>query len=116
MLPGRMPERRLLGYHKFNISGNGYAQSSGPVSAISWRSRCRRRKCSLTVHVFRSCSAATKLVVGDYSAALDQALTLRMTAKQLFCEPSQLSGASQDHAIVGLEHCSQASRPSSPCP
>ena len=115
MLPGRMPERRLLGYHKFQHFRQWLRAElwacvrdilEEPVPQAEMFADRSRLSLMLDRH---------KTGRGNYSAALDQALTLRMTAKQLFCEPSQLSGASQDHAIVGLEHCSQASRPSSPC-
>jgi asparagine synthase (glutamine-hydrolysing) len=108
LLPGRSPEQRLLGYHKFQhfrqwlrSELKTYVRDvlAEPVPQAEVFADRERLSLLLDRHEEGR---------GNYFAAIDKALTLKITAMKLFREPSELP-RQQDDRFARLEHCGQAS-------
>jgi asparagine synthase (glutamine-hydrolysing) len=108
LLPGRSPEHRLLGYHKFqhfrqwlrsDLRTYVHDVLAEPLSQVDVFADRARLSHLLDRHEAGS---------SNYFAAIDKALTLRITATKLFREPSAPPRVAA-YAPVRMEHCGQAS-------
>jgi asparagine synthase (glutamine-hydrolysing) len=108
ILPGGGAERRLLGYHKFQhfrqwIRSELWAYVRDVLAEPVPEAEVFADRSQLSL-MLDSHKAGSR----NCFAALDKALTLRITAKKLFCEPPT-SSRERDHTILWREHFGQAS-------